>query len=120
MTRLHSNDNEREQARQLRCLLVRLEDGWETDQTVGIDILYALDAPSAIGDPILNMDCAVHLAKWMRQPVDSVLNAATAALRNKVRGGWKNSGSISNADVARSITGVLVRVCLAKLEGAPA
>lgn len=120
MNRLHSNDNEREQARKLRGLLVLLDDYASADPTLGWVLLDALNAPIGIGDPIEHIDSAIHFAKWMKQPVDSVLSAATVSLRDKVRNGWKSSGALTGADAARAITAVLVRVCLAKLEGAPA
>lgn len=119
--RLHSNDNEREQARQLRSLLVLLDgDIAGDDHALGADILNALDAPIGIGDPVMCMDCALHLADWMKQPQLDVLNAATAWLRDKVRTGWKKPEAISGADAARAITTVLLRVQLANLERAPA
>jgi hypothetical protein len=121
MNRLHSNDNEREQARQLRSLLLLIDgDTSGADHALGADILNALDAPIGIGDPVTCMDCAIHLANWMKQPQFEVLQSATAWLRERVRGGWKCSNDIDGPDVARAITAVLLKVKLANLERAPA
>lgn len=118
--RFYSNDNEREQARTLRSLLVLLEGCAGDNSALGPDILNALDAPIGIGDPVTCMDCALHLADWMKQPQLDVLNSATAWLREKVRAGWKKPEAIGGADAARAITTVLLRVQLANLERAPA
>ena len=120
VTALFTTDGKREQAGALRLLLTRIENGAGEDRVLASDVLDALDAPVLIGDVTGFVDSALHLAEFLKQDRLDALSGALRCIFERIRrGGWKTSGDVSHADAARAITGLVLRVHIAKLEGAP-
>lgn len=119
MTTIYRTDAEREQAIELRRLLIRLQNGEGEDRPLGADIVNAIGAPAELGDPTGCLDCALHLADYLKFSRIETLAWAVHTLRDKVRQGWKPADGISHADAARTITCIVVKCQIARLEGSP-
>jgi len=119
--RIHTPDALRTQAAEVRRLLIRLENGDGADRALGQDILLAVDAPLTIGDPTGELDSAYHLASYLKQPTLTLHVRCGHVVRSRIdRGGWKSADQVTNADIARATTAIVLRVHLANLERAPA
>lgn len=119
MTAIFGNDKDRAQAIELRRLMMRLQNGDGEDRPLGADIVTAIGAPAEIGDPTGCIDCALHLADYLKMNRIEALAFATKNLRDRVRVGWKSAATISTADAARAITAIVVKGQIARLEGTP-
>lgn len=119
MTGIFNSDERRAMAADLRRLMIRLQNSDPPDVGLGPDIRDVLNAPATIRDPLNFMDDALWLADFLSFDRVDVLAAATKALREKVRAGWKAPFEISNADAARAITSIVLKGHIARLEGVP-
>ena len=120
MVRLHASDRQITKANALRPLLARLERTTGEDRVLGADILNVLGAPMMIGDATGSMDSAFNLAAWLRCARGDLLHRAAIQIRERcARGGWKQADQVCGADVARTMTLIVLRVELAKLERSP-
>lgn len=119
MTAIFRTDAERAQAIELRRLLMRLQNGDGEDRPLGADIVTTIGAPAELGDPTGCLDCALHLAAYLRFNRIETLAWAVHTLRDKVRDGWKTAEAITHADAARTITAIVVKGQIARLEGTP-
>lgn len=119
-TRLFTSDAARSRAADIRRLMIRLENGDGADRALGQDILLAVDAPLTMGDPTGELDSAYHLATFLKQPTLDLHVRCGRAVRERIaRGGWKAPDLVTNADIARATTIIVLRVHLANLERAP-
>lgn len=120
MVSLFASDRHIARANALRPLLARLEAATGEDRVLGADILNALGAPMLIGDATGSMDSAFNLAAWLRCARGDLLHRAAIQIKVRVaRGGWKQADQVCSADVARTMTLIVLRVELAKLERSP-
>lgn len=119
--RFFTPDALRAQAVEIRRLLLRLENGDGEDRDLGADILLAVDAPMTIGDPTGQMDSAYHLASFLKQPTLNLHVRCGQRVRSRIEAGnWKTVDAVTNADIARQTTIIVLKVHLANLERAPA
>lgn len=119
MTAIFRTEADRMQAIELRRLLLRLQNGEGEDRPLGADIVTAIGAPAALGDPTGCLDCALYLADYLKMPRIEALAWSIKTLRDRVREGWKAPEDISHADAARALTIIVVKGQIARLEGAP-
>ncbi len=107
---LHTSDDDRARAAEVRLLIVRLEASAAADPDLGYDIVDACCAPRTIGDPAIAVDAALILAERLGQRAGDVIGAV---LRSK-------RAPMSREEIARAMCLVILRIHLAKLERAPA
>lgn len=119
MTAIFRTDEARSSAAELRRLLIRLLNGEGEDRDLGADVREALGVPSEAGDPTGCMDCAYALVKAMRIDWLETFERVKMNLRDRARTGWNPPDGVTNADVARAITIVVVKCEIARLEGTP-
>lgn len=119
MSAIFGKDSDRAQAAELRRLLIRLQNGDGEDRPLGADIVTMVGAPAEIGDPTGCLDCALYLAEFLKFERLEAIAWATNRLKDRVRGGWKAAGEITNEDAARAVTCVVLKGQIARLERAP-
>lgn len=120
MSDLFATDKQRARAAELRRLLLRLDNGDGADRDLGDAIMNAVAAPMTILDPTASMEDALALARFLGHSQAEILSCATVGLKRRVLGGWKSAEVIVQADVARAMLAIILRVELANLERAPA
>jgi hypothetical protein len=106
---IFSTDTQRERAAQVKVLLARLQ-SCPGERGLGVDIVDVVEAPRTIGDPTRQVDAALSLAKHLGQNPGEV--AASVFRFKRV--------DCTVGEIARMLCAVVLRVHLAKLEGAPA
>ena len=118
--RLFTSEAARAQAIEVRRVLLRLQNGDGEDRGLGADVLNAVEAPTTIGDVTGCVDCAYDLARFLKQSTLNLHVRCGLKIRDRINEGWKLADQVTNADMARTMTIIVLRVHLANLERAPA
>lgn len=118
--RLFTPEASRLQAIEVRRVLLRLTNGDGEDRQLGADVLEAVEAPPTIGDVTGCFDCAWALAEELKQSTLNLHVRTGFEVRKRIDEGWKSADKVTNADIARAMTVIVLRTHLANLERAPA